>query len=739
MSRKVNTRIFADEQKNTNPPLETMKYALLLISSSLFTANLALATNDLYVSPTGNDTAAGTAAEPLATLAQARDRVRTMASEDTVYVNVACGDYFMTEPLIFTSIDSRPVIFRGDASARPNMYGGVRISGWWKDEQGRFRTNLPAVAGGNLRFEQLWINGRRATRARTPNTEWLPVKSSSEVRHHKGQDRFPAFATQRIDVNPSHLAALKGVSDKEIQNIMVMFYHKWDVTRKPLAYAVADSGHLFTVGQGMKPWNAIGGGSRYIMENYLGALDAPGEWFLDKTNGELYYMPREGETVETMECIAPTLTQLVVFQGSPEAPVTSKIFSNINFAYTSYLMPAYGDEPMQAAAGVEAAIMANYAQGIRFEDCDIQHTGAYGVWLRRGCLDNTIERCYIADLGAGGIKIGEMTIPQKHTELSQRNSVVNNIITHAGYVFPCGVGVAMLHTANNRVVHNEIADLRYSGVSVGWFWGYNNIDKGSVVVREDGSTDMSPAASPSVGNIVEFNHIHHIGWGELSDMGAVYTLGESPGTRISNNVIHDIYSYDYGGWGLYTDEGSTGVVMESNLVYGCKSGGFHQHYGKQNIIRNNIFAWGHYQQLQFTRVEPHRSLDFTGNIVLGDCGVMLSGAWGQADILMDRNIYWDMRPDTLKFAGQPFDKWRKTKDRNSIVADPLFTDPEHGDYTFKSTRTITKTGFKPFDYSKAGVYGDAEWVEKARLDPQIHKDFVSIILRREKEHSRIYE
>jgi len=262
------------------------------------------------------------------------------------------------------------------------------------------------------------------------------------------------------------------------------------------------------------------------------------------------------------------------------------------------------------------------------------------------------------------------------------------------------------------LLHNEIADFKYSGVSVGWVWGYK--------------------PSPSKRNRVEYNHIHHLGWGVLSDMGGVYTLGASEGTTISNNVIHHIYSLDYGGWGLYTDEGSEGIVMENNLVYNCKSAGFHQHYGKENIIRNNIFANNIKSQLQATRVETHRSFSFTNNIVYFSAGTLSSSKWSSVNMYTDENCYWDAHIRTISFGKINFKEWQKEgKDVHSVIADPAFTDAGNFDFSFKNRKMINKIKFKPFDYNKAGVYGKEEWIQKASFDAARSAAFDQMVVQHE--------
>ena len=355
--------------------------------------------------------------------------------------------------------------------------------------------------------------------------------------------------------------------------------------------------------------------------------------------------------------------------------------------------------------------MLDNVRNIEFINCDIAHIGQHAIWFRKNCSYSKVEHCHLYDLGRGGVKIGDYASPQTDEDgfaSTHHITIHNNIIQHGGYVFPNATGVIIFHGSDNEITHNDIADFRYTGISAGWIWGYG--------------------PNPSKRNKIEFNHIHHLGWGELCDMGGVYTLGASEGTTVSYNVIHDIYSFFYGGWGLYTDEGSYGIRMENNLVYHCKNAGFHQHDGKENIIRNNIFALNKLSQLQLTRVEDHLSFSFVNNIVYFDDGLlymdMIKGAWQNAQTVIDRNCFWDVRTKNPDFQGHSFSEWKKLgKDKHSIVADPAFVNPRDFDFRFRNTKTVKKIGFKPFDYSQAGVYGDPQWKAKAILPDSLIKQF----------------
>ncbi|WP_154856570.1 right-handed parallel beta-helix repeat-containing protein [Cyclobacterium xiamenense] len=672
----------------------------------------------LYVAPHGADTNPGTLEKPLASLTGARDFIRKLGTADSVWVKIAPGDYYLTAPLELSAADAAPIVFEGMGDP-VNLYGGVAVSSWEKVSNRLWRAAVPPPYAGNFPVEQLFVNGKRAIRARMPNTGFFQVMGVEQTVLEQGQGRLPEFAIQKLRLNPEDLALLNIENPEHIQQAVISLYHKWDVTRKFIDHFDADSSLVYIRGKGMQPWNRLDDLTNYKIENVPAALDAPGEW-LWKEDGYLYYIPREGEALESIAAYVPVTDKFITISGDPSNPVSNKAFKNIRFKVAGYHMPRQGHDPLQAAATVDASITVDYADNILFDNCEVAHTGLYGVWFRRQCTNSRIRHSYLHDLGAGGVKIGDFLYHREDADVSANNLVHNSIIRDGGHLFPSAVGVIIFHSRDNEISHNEIADFRYSGVSVGWMWGYAASGVVTQIPDKNGNPEWTegPFKSPATGNEIAYNHIHHLGWGELSDMGGVYVLSEAIGTQVHHNVIHHVYSATYGGWGLYTDEGASQVRMENNLVYACKNSGFHQHYGKENRIRNNIFASNLKGQLQFTRVEAHLSFEFSHNIVYTHTGEMLLGDWKEANVKMGNNCYWDTRTAEPLFQNMSFSDWENQKDQNSLLADPGFVDAENHDYRLKSPSIARKIGFKPFDYSKAGVYGSDEWKKLASLDKE---------------------
>lgn len=667
----------------------------------------------VFLSPSGDDLNPGTIDKPVSSLVKARDLARayrqSTSAGQPVEIIAMGGEYFMSQPLSLSYSDGgttdAPLIIRGEEGKKAIFIGGVQIIGWEAVNDKLWKAFIPQVAYYDSYFEQLFVNGRRAVRARTPNEGFFFIKGVEETVLEKGEGRSPLFAVQKILLDSADANCFRTFSPEDFEDALVTFYHKWDNTRKRVESFNRKESSIYTVGTGMKPWNSLDKQTRYFVDNYKDALDAPGEWYLERS-GWLWYIPRPGETIGNTSVYAPVIKEFIVISGDPVSGKNAENirFENLVFEIAGYRTPPDGNEPAQAAAPVDAVISLDYTRNIEFRNCEIAHTGTYAFWFRRGCNNCTVNQCYMHDLGAGGVKIGETILRQRLSEITNNITIDNNIITNAGHIFPCAVGIIIFHASDNRLTHNEISNLRYSGVSVGWVWGY--------------------AHSPSKRNLISFNHIHHLGWGELCDMGGVYTLGASEGTTVSNNVIHHIYSFDYGGWGLYTDEGSFGITMENNLVYACKNSGFHQHYGKENFIRNNIFAYNIRSQLQATRIEEHTSITFTGNIIYFDKGTLLSSNWHKFKLLSDFNCYWDTRTKDIRFADRSFAEWQKSgKDIHSVVADPLFKDPVHFDFHFKNQSVARRIKFTQFDYSKAGVYGSDEWEKLADIDPETAEEF----------------
>ena len=687
----------------------------MLVCLGIFVLWAAIAAQPvtLYVAPDGNDEWSGRLAEPdpggadgpLATLLGARDAVRRLRDEaltdGPVTVQVREGVYFMPEPLLIESADSgrpgAPVTYMAYPGERPVLSGGIQIDGWQAGADGVWEAPAP----GDVYFHQLFVNGARRTRARTPNEGYFYT-------HGKAPPLVdPVTGAERSRAGTALVYAPGSINQwEDLADVNVVVFHSWETSRHRIAQVDEDAGVVTFTGRAAWPFERWGPRQRYYVENAPDALDAPGEWYLDQNAGVVRYLPLPDEDMEQAEVIAPVLPCLLRLRGQSELglPVQNVIFRGLSLQHQDWELAQAGHSDAQAAVSVPAAVMLDGALDVTIQDCEIARVGGYGVWLRRGCLRSRVVRCHIHDLGAGGVRLGEAGPAGDDAAESRENLVDNNHIHDGGHVYAAGVGVWVAQSSHNLVSHNEIHDLNYSGMSVGWNW--------------------NDAPNRTHHNTIELNHVHHVMNGTLNDGGAIYTLGTSPGSIIRNNIFHDVWPHSAIGWGIYLDATTNQYLVANNIVYNVLSGGLMKHNGgHENVIENNIFAFSAHQMLwPCWDVRPNT---FRRNIIYLTQGELfipmaegrLKQRLAQGDELgeWDHNLYFSPATDDLWFFGHTFEEWQVMGlDANSLVADPEFADPEAYDFRLAADSPALGLGFKPIDTSAVGLQGDEEWVAQAR-------------------------
>ncbi|NLY01577.1 MAG: hypothetical protein GXY83_36275 [Rhodopirellula sp.] len=665
-----------------------------------------------FVSTEGNDGWSGKLAAanpaktdgPFATLERARDELRKSKSAAPATIYLRGGQYALEEPLELTPADSgsesEPVTYCAYADEKPVISGGRPVTGWRKHDERLWVADVPWAAKSDAPFTQLFVNGRRRVRARTPD----PGSYLYTRRLKLTGDPHPTclgISFEEGDIQP-----WPGLEEQG----RIVLFHNWvnsfnclgsiDWPRRRILFA--------------RPAGAdfLGPNIRYYVDNVFAALDAPGEWYLDQAEGRLYYYPLPEENLHRAEVIAPRIRQtLVAIKGDPALGmyVEHLVLRGLSFQHSEAdLSPDYAHS-VQGAHTQRGAIFAVGLRSTTIEDCEFAHLGEHAVSLREGCADNTIRRCHVFDVGGGGIYLSEGAPPRTDDSyLTARNTIDNNFIHDGGHLFRAGCGVFLGGSASyNRITHNEICDLSWMGVHLGWSW-----------------TGRQPAYTHH--NEVAWNHIHHIGNGVLCDIGGIYTLGVSPGTVLHHNRIHDITRFErgregYGGWGIYLDAGSSEIRVESNVVYDTRDGGLHLHnygYPYGDVISNNIFAFSDDAELiRNANHEPdgnHAHLQH--NIVYSEGTAMLGGNnWrSESRFTSDRNCYWSTAGPP-QFNGGTFAAWQATgRDANSIVADPGFVDADGRDFRLKADSPARRIGFEEIDLSTVGLSGPAEWRELPR-------------------------
>ncbi len=579
------------------------------------------------------------------------------------------GDYYLNSPIRITTQDENGIA-RSEATrlvitsmpgTRARIIGGRKLTGFAKDTfngHDCFSVAIPDVKAGKWVFSDLYVNGMRAHPSRWPAQGTFDAETTEFPNPVALFNGSHWFVGKKAD-----LAGLSG-----IENATINFYHYWIDEHTPVEKYDPKTGRIdmkyrSTFQMTTDYEHNDSANFHYYFENMAQGFTKPGDWFLDVAAGKLYYMPIDNAmTPDNVEVFAPTTDKLFEFIGTPETPVTDIRLEDLDLLCTrgEYAAKMGGNDGAEASClaadcqsvcGAHGAVNFQYASGCVVHHCRLFDTGLHGINVEKGCHDIRIEDNYIHDVGAGGIRILGGAAGEADAQMTTHVVVRGNRIAHGSQRYAAGCGILAMHTAYNEFSENDISYMDYSGVSVGWIWGY--------------------APSSSHHNLVRHNHIHHIGNGLLSDMGGIYTLGLQPGTVLEDNIIHNVNSNHYGGWGIYPDEGSSYLLIQNNLIFDTKSECFHQHYGSFNTVRNNIFAFGGDHVARNSRPEAHLSTLFEHNIFITK-GVPIYNV-PPASMQANSNVVWNVEgKNVVMFDGLSLADWQKKygRDEGTVVKNP---------------------------------------------------------------------
>jgi len=647
----------------------------------------------LFVSPKGNDASSGTLQRPFKSLERARNAVRTIKNSTEglrapVNITLRGGTYRLSAPFVLQPEDGGtarcPITYAAYPGENPVLSGGIAI-GEWRPGNLNGRSVLTARIGRSpvegRRLRQLWVNDIRRPQSRYPDKGYLRVAAAPEV----------TPSTLWSEGQWSFTAAPNAIPDwRSLAGSECVLMNRWTESHLPVTRWNRDSS---TLRFALRTVYRTEPQDPYYFLNVAEGMDTPWEWLWDEDHESIHYIPLLGENPGKITAVVSRLSRLLVVQGRPETGeyVEHLVFRGITFSHTEWGIDGNVEGDLltlrsggfgQAAVGLPAAIEAEGMRNGGFDRCTVTHAGTYGISLRRGSRFVTVTGCAFNDLGGGGIKIGETKIPVDTAQFTSHNTILDCTIANVGLIFHSAVGIWVGQSPANRIIHNEIYNLYYSGISLGWTWGY-----GPSITRN---------------TLVALNHIHHVGVrtdGDgyiLADMGGIYTVGARWQTMIRRNVFHDIGARLYGGWGIYYDEGTTGAISEENIIFRTSHEGFHQHYGKENVFRNNIIAYGTGYQVRTSRAEPHTSYAFEQNIVTWDGGPMFMERDSGTTALFDHNLYWFSGGTPMMMDSLSLERWKALgRDRHSLVSDPLFADARNGDFSFPSSSPARTLGIRP--------------------------------------------
>ena len=622
-----------------------------------------------------------------ATLAEAVAEAKSMRQggyTDPITIALCGGEHFVEETVLLDESISNLTIESADG-AEASLIGGYRVTDWQADTFNGVDCLSAPVR--NEDFIDFIVNGERADRTRWPAEGKLTPKEVADVggRWNYGSDW--------IRVADGDLPEMKNLN-----RVLFNVNHVWVDENSPVESYDRETGVLKLR---YCTQDAIGIEEGYWLENVAEAFDAPGEWYAE--NGRVYYIPRdESITPDTIEAYVPTTEKVLDIRGTTDDHVSGITIRNLTLSvgkseFVSY--SGHGDytefaTDNQSVHTADGFIAFSYADDCVLEDCAITSYGLYGVNIDVGSHRIAVKHCRFYDGGAGGIKmVGDEY--DHGANSTTHNTIADCTILHCGRCHNEGCGILMYYTSNNVVEHNEIGDLYYSGMSLGWGWGFY-----------DDSTMHD--------NLITKNHIHDIGQGVLSDLGAIYTLSSQPNTTISYNLIHDITHAVYGSRAFGLDAGTAGLTIENNICYNLGTSALGNAHGENNVVRNNIFVTGDGYVIDDATDRKEHTLDFERNIFVTEgkpLHEVSRNTLAKKRISSSNNLVWERILDEP--IGADFYAEEKTwtleqtqkffgLEEGSIAADPKFADFDNRDFTLAEDSPALDIGFVPFDLSDVG-------------------------------------
>jgi hypothetical protein len=544
---------------------------LPVLSQGLFSQAHAAGNSYYYISPSGSDSYDGSLARPFKTIQKARDVIRTVNKNMTgdIVVILKNGTHTLSQPLALSPEDSGSngynIIYRADTGAKVTISGGKTVKHWTLSNASKniYRTWIGKVTTPR----EFYVGNARATRARS-------------------LDDPTGFTRTETGYTTTDLTLQKW---KNISDVEIVSTNDWKSFRCGIS---SITGGVITMDQpcfknslygqpafpdGALAWPIL---TPSWIENAHELLDTPGEWYFNKAEGNIYYKPHANEDMSKVEAVVPVLDKLITGSGTVDNPVRNLVFQDLNFKYSTWYGPNSSDgySPLQAGhhwVGDQTApsgrrkstkspgnISFNYAQNIVFKHNFFSHLSSAALDFDKGSQNNTIENNRFDDISGSAIQLGNHNwgfdnYPDYEAMYAagenydtryhvSNNSIIDNYITKTGQQYHDTPAIFVGYTDHTLIANNEINDVPYTGISMGWGW--------------DGKT-----STPARDNSIRNNVIHDF-MNVLKDGGGIYTLSLQPNSVIEGNYIYNQYNEPSYGSNIYPDQGSRGFTISNNVV-----------------------------------------------------------------------------------------------------------------------------------------------------------------------------